>query len=239
MSSKTASFTHFRCVAQRLPSLVRACQRRSVPAGWRQTIRDQNRTDLKTMQINLRTAALLSAGVISLASVAQAEEKLSPVSTALSSTAISGYVSTSAIWKPGTSDASIPGRAWDGPASKHDGFNLDVVSLTVAKPVSEGDWGAGYVAQMWFGPDAVGFNTSFPNAFGAGGDVAVKQAFVDLHAPIGNGLDIKLGHFNYIGGYEVPEAGGNPNYSRSFAWTQEPANHNGCLLHYTGNSVGH
>ena len=41
--------------------------------------------------------------------------------------------------------------------------------MTLSKPVSEGDWGAGYVAQMWFGPDAVGFNTSFPNAFGAGG----------------------------------------------------------------------
>ena len=117
------------------------------------------------MHYNRRTSALLAAGVISLAAVAHAEEKVTAIQTALTSTTISGYVSTSAIWKPGTSAASIPGRAWDGPASKHDGFNLDVVSLTIAKPVSEGDWGAGYVAQMWFGPDAVGFNTSSPNAF--------------------------------------------------------------------------
>jgi len=79
----------------------------------------------------------------------------------------------------------------------------------------------------------VGFNTSFPNSAANGGDFGVKQAFVDLKAPIGNGLDIKLGHFNYIGGYEVPDAGGNPNYSRSFAWTQEPASHTGLLLTYT------
>src|SRR2546430_9322810 len=74
-----------------------------------------------------------------------------------------------------------------------------------------------------------------PNFFGSGGsggDFEVKQAFVDLHAPIGNGLDIKLGHFNYSGGYEVPDAGGNPNYSRSFAWTLEPASHTGLLLTY-------
>src|SRR5207249_5037998 len=87
------------------------------------------------------------------------------------------------------------------------------------------------------GPDAVNFNTSFPNGFGSGGDFGVKQAFVDLHAPVGNGLDIKLGHFNYIGGYEMPDAGLNPNYSRSFAWTQEPASHTGVLLSYTVNPV--
>src|SRR5258708_36975527 len=89
--------------------------------------------------------------------------------------------------------------------------------------------------QLWAGSGAVHFNISFPNGFGRGGDFGVKQAFVDLHAPIGNGLDIKLGHFNYIGGYEVPDAGGNPNYSRSFAWTQEPASHTGVLLSYTAN----
>jgi len=88
---------------------------------------------------------------------------------------------------------------------------------------------------MWFGPDANGFNTSFPTGAGASADLAVKQAYVDLHAPIGNGLDIKLGHFNYIGGYEMPDAGDNPNYSRSFAWTLEPASHTGLLLSYKVN----
>jgi hypothetical protein len=181
--------------------------------------------------------AMAAAGLVTLPPVLRAEEQPSSVLTALSATTLSGYVSTSAIWEPGTSSASIPGRAFDGPASKQDGFNLDVVSLTLAKPVSEGDWGAGYLVQLWAGPDAVGFNTSAPNIAGAGGDFAVKQAYVDLHAPIGNGLDIKLGHFNYIGGYEVPDSGGNPNYSRSYAWTQEPASHTGLLLSYTVNDV--
>src|SRR5260221_3453608 len=195
------------------------------------------------MKCNPWTMALVGAGLVSLPAVIQAEEKPSDVLTALSSTTLSGYVNTSAIWQPGTAKAGvtgIPGRAFDGPQSKQDGLNLDVVSLTLSKPVSEGDWGAGYTAQIWAGPDAVGFNTSFPNGFGSGrsgGDFGVKQAFVDLHAPIGNGLDIKLGHFNYIGGYEVPDAGGNPNYSRSFAWTQEPASHTGLLLSYTVNPV--
>src|SRR6266478_1708479 len=184
------------------------------------------------MKCNPWTLALIGAGLVTLPAVSQAEEKPSSVLTALSATTLSGYVGTSASWRPGTGTGAIPGRAWDGPASKQDGFNLDVVSLTLAKPVSEGDWGAGYLFQLWAGPDAVDFNTSSPNGFGSGGDFGVKQAFVDLHAPIGNGLDIKLGHFNYIGGYEVPDAGGNPNYSRSFAWTLEPASHTGLLLSY-------
>jgi hypothetical protein len=177
--------------------------------------------------------ALVGIGLVSLPAVIKAEEKPSDVLTALSATTLSGYVDTSAIWRPGTSSAGIPGRAFDGPSSKQDGFNLDVVSVTLSKPVSEGDWGAGYTAQLWAGPDMVGFNTAFPNTSASGGDFGVKQAFVDLHAPIGNGLDIKLGHFNYIGGYELPEAGLNPNFSRSFAWTQEPASHTGVLLSYT------
>src|SRR6266446_4450431 len=184
------------------------------------------------MKCNPWTLALIGAGLVTLPAVSQAEEKPSSVLTALSATTLSGYVGTSASWRPGTGTGAIPGRAWDGPASKQDGFNLDVVSLTLAKPVSEEAWGAGYLFQMWAGPDAVGFNTAFPNGAGGGGDFAVKQAFVDLKAPIGNGLDIKIGHFNYIGGYEVPDAGGNPNYSRSFAWTQEPASHTGILLSY-------
>ncbi len=187
------------------------------------------------MKHNPWTLALIGAGLVSLPAVTNGEEHVSSVMTALSATTLSGYVSTSAIWEPGTSRAGvsgIPARAFDGPQSKQDGFNLDVVSLTLAKPVSEGDWGAGYLAQVWAGPDAVGFNTSAPNPAGSGGDFAVKQAYVDLHAPIGNGLDIKLGHFNYIGGYEMPDAGDNPNYSRSYAWTLEPASHTGLLLSY-------
>ena len=187
------------------------------------------------MKLNQWTLALAAAGVVSLESIVQAEEKeqkMNPLLTAVSSTTLSGYVSTSAIWKPGTSNAGIPGRAFDAPASKHDGFNLDVVSLMLAKPLSEDDWAAGYAAQLWFGPDAVGFNTSAPNLATAGGDLAVKQAYIDVRAPIGNGIVVRLGHFNYIGGYEVPDSGDDLNYSRSYAWTLEPASHTGVLASY-------
>src|SRR5207249_3710348 len=190
------------------------------------------------MKVNKWTLGLAAVGLVSLPSLVQAEEKPSSLLTALSATTISGYVNTDATWKPGTGNAGgIPGRAFDAPAGKQDGFNLNVVSLKLAKPLDETQWAAGYTAQLWFGPDAVNFNTSFPNGSGSGGDLAVKQAYIELRMPIGNGLDWKIGHFNYIGGYEQPDAGDNPNFSRSYAWTLEPASHTGLLATYKINEM--
>ena len=60
------------------------------------------------MKFNKWTVALAALGVVSLASAAKAEEKASPVMTALSSTTISGYVDTSAQWNFGTGNANLP-----------------------------------------------------------------------------------------------------------------------------------
>ena len=183
------------------------------------------------MKFNKWTLGLAAAGVVSLASAAQAEEKAtSQVLTAVSSTTLSGYVDTSAIWKFGTGNAALPGRAFDG-VGKLDGFNLNVVGLTLEKPLSEDQWAAGYKANLIFGPDATAFNTS-ANAFAGGADFSVKEAYVALRMPVGNGLDWKIGSFNTIIGYESFESYLNPNYSRSFGWQLEPTQHTGVLASY-------
>jgi hypothetical protein len=179
------------------------------------------------MKLNQWTLGLAAAGVISLASVAGAEEATSQVLTALSSTTLSGYVDTSAIWKFGTGNQLV-GRAFDGTA-KQDGFNLNVVKLTLEKPLDEGQWSAGYKADLLFGPDASLFNQVIGNG---SQDVGIKQAYVVLRAPVGNGIDIKMGVFDTIIGYEVFEAGNNPNYSRSYGWQLEPTQHTGVLASY-------
>jgi hypothetical protein len=75
------------------------------------------------MKLNQWTIALAAAGVVSLGAVVQAEEAQQHVLTALSSTTLSGYVSTSAIWKFGTGNAAMPGRSYDG-AGKRMGLIL-------------------------------------------------------------------------------------------------------------------
>jgi hypothetical protein len=53
------------------------------------------------MKVNKWTIGLAAAGLVSLPSGAQSEEKASPLMTALSSTTIGGYVSSSVWWMPG------------------------------------------------------------------------------------------------------------------------------------------
>jgi hypothetical protein len=190
------------------------------------------------MKFNQWTLALASVGIISLGSVAQAEEQHS-IMTALSSTTLSGYVDTSASWWTGTQNdptgrpnLGLPGRTFDG-ANKQDGFNLNVVKLVLEKPLGDATtWSAGYKADLVFGPDADYYASR--DTFGGvtADNFSVKQAYVALRAPVGNGLDLKLGVWDTIVGYEFFESGSNPNYSRSYGYFIEPTHHTGLLASY-------
>ena len=182
------------------------------------------------MKYNKWTIALASAGIISLATTANAEEKVNYVATALSATSISGYVDTSAQWNFGTGNAHLPDYKFGG-SSKADGFNFNVVQLRIDKPLSEEEWAAGYRADVWFGPDANVLNT--PSVFSSSAnDVALRQAYVSLRVPVGNGIDLKAGVFDSIIGYESVESPNNPNYTRSYGHTIEPQTHTGLLATY-------
>lgn len=183
------------------------------------------------MTINKWRLALASAGIISLGTAVQAEEQ-HQVMTALSQTTLSGYVDTSAIWAPGGPNGTLWGRRFDGTADKLDGFNLHAVKLVLEKPLDEGQWSAGYKADLIFGPDANYYGSLFNGGGGNADDFAVKQAYVALRAPVGNGLDIKLGVWDTLIGYEVFESVNNPNFSRSYGYFIEPTHHTGVLLSY-------
>src|SRR5262249_32745496 len=111
-----------------------------------------------------------------------------------------------------------------------DGFNLDVVKVSIEKPLDEAQWAAGYKVDLLFGPDANTFATTSTGA--ATSDFGIKQAYVALRAPVGNGLDFKVGVYDTPIGYEVFDAGENPNYTRSWGYTIEPTTHTGVLGTY-------
>src|SRR5687767_5190068 len=187
------------------------------------------------MRNNMWTLALASAGVIGLGTTAVQAEEQHALMTSLSQTTISGYVDTSAIWSPGSPNGILHGRTFDGTPDKLDGFNLHAVKLRLEKPLDEGQWSAGYMADLVFGPDANYYQT-YVNG-GTGGpvnqdDFAVKQAYVALRAPVGNGLDIRLGVWDTLIGYEVFESVNNPNFSRSYGYYIEPTHHTGVLVSY-------
>jgi hypothetical protein len=185
------------------------------------------------MKFNKWTVGLAAIGVVSLASAARADEQMSRVQTALSNTTISGYVSASFNWAMspgGNSYQNSPAAGIPYQGGKQDGFNLDVVKLSISKPQDESPWAAGYQVDLIFGPDAVNYNT-LANAE-SGADFAIKQAYVVLQTPVGNGINWKVGVFDSPIGYESFDAGNDPNYTRSWGNAIEPTELTGILASY-------
>jgi hypothetical protein len=186
------------------------------------------------MNVNKWTLGLAAVGLVSLPACLLADEKvtLSPIETAVSSTVLSGYVDTSMHWVPGTGNGFPPAFAFNTP-SKQDGFNLNAVKLALEKPLDEGQWSAGYKTEVLFGPNAALLGTLPSLSDGSStSQLAIKQAYVNVRAPLGNGLDFKVGVFDTIIGYESTDAVNNPNYTRSYGYTIEPTTHTGVLATY-------
>ncbi|MCX7866142.1 outer membrane beta-barrel protein [Limisphaera sp. VF-2] len=188
------------------------------------------------MKLNQWTLGLAAMGVISLSSAVRAEEASVPLMTALSSTVISGYVDTSAQWNLGTGTGNSVLPPLFGGVDKADGFNLNVVQLSISKPLDETDWAAGYRVDLWLGPDANSLGTQSTLSTGSG-DLAIRQAYVALRAPVGNGVDLKMGVFDSVIGYESIAAVDNPNFTRSYGRTIEPTTHTGVLASYRVNEL--
>lgn len=68
-------------------------------------------------------------------------------------------------------------------------------------------------------------------------DLAIPQAYLEVFAPLGNGLTVKIGHFYTIIGHEVVTAPNNFFYSHSYTMQYgEPFTHTGVLFNYSLNN---
>ena len=191
------------------------------------------------MKFNKWTMGLAAVGVVSLASAARADEKMSVVNTALTGTTLSGYVDVSAQYNLNKQNGGeTPAYAF-GPG-KADGFNLNSIDLALDKPLTEGAWAAGYHVELMAGPDSVPGSSvkwsqnSSRGPFVTGAGVSVRQAYIALRTPLGNSaIDWKVGVFdNSIVGYESNSDPLNPNYTRSYGYTMEPTTFTGILATY-------
>ena len=181
------------------------------------------------MNYNQWTTALAAIGAVSLASATRADGKMSAVQSALSNTTISGYVDTSATWRPGTDTTPVDGPNMPFGTAKNDGFSLNTIDIVLDKPEDESPWAAGYHVEFMLGPDAVS-----TEGFGADG---VRQAYLTLRTPVGNGLEWKVGVWDSILGYESSSAPLNPNYTRSYGWTIDSKTLTGILATYKINDL--
>jgi hypothetical protein len=183
------------------------------------------------MKINKWTSGLAAVGLVILAPGARAQDTNAPaaastnapasapapipLATALTATTISGYVDTSMVWNPGTGNANPAPYLFN--AGKQDGFNIDSADVKIARAPDSTPWGAGYTLEVMYGPDGAAI----------AGDVPLRQAYVELMAPVGNGIDFEVGQFDNIIGYEANDDYKNPNWTRSYGYTLEPTSHTG------------
>jgi hypothetical protein len=196
------------------------------------------------MKFNQWTLGLAAVGAVSLASAVRADEaKLSQVQTALSNTTISGYVDVGANWTAGNQSPRVAIFDNVGP-QKTDNFSLNSVTISLDKPQDETPWAAGYHVDLNAGTDAInGFNngsfggTSAQSISDGLGTFSVRQAYIALRTPVGNGIDWKVGVIDGITGYEGNTSYANPNYSRSYGYAVNPASYTGILGTYKFTSL--
>jgi len=189
------------------------------------------------MKFNKWTLGLAAVGAVSLASAVRADEaKIIPLQTTLANTTISGYIDTAVQYNAGnqSADSTQPvGTAGNvGSVSKIDSFTLNDIDIAIDKPVDSTPWAAGYHADFNLGTDAVGIGTA-----NTGFASAVRQAYVVLSTPVGNGITWKAGVQDDIIGYEGNTYYSNPNYTRSVGYFLEPTTLLGLVGTYQINSM--
>ncbi|MGR3309204.1 MAG: porin [Candidatus Brocadiales bacterium] len=98
-------------------------------------------------------------------------------------------------------------------------FTLNNVELIVMKEATEDDpVGFGFVTMYGEQANFVTFVPSHGRVDLANNSFTIQQGFVTYKAPIGNGIDIKMGKFATWIGAEFIESVDNPNYSRSLLY---------------------
>lgn len=168
-------------------------------------------------------------------------EDVNHVETAQKGIVLSGYVDVGYIYNFTGNDngaTGIPTRFDRDETSKGD-FNVNAVKLVLEKPLSDAnELQAGFRADLMVGEDA-----SYLGGNGGAGALTsdslfVEQAYVTLRAPIGNGLDFKIGKFVTWLGYEVIERPANLNitYGNLFE-NMIPLYHTGVSAEYSFNDT--
>jgi len=183
------------------------------------------------MKFNKWTLGLAAVGAVSLASAVRADEaKLSALNTAISGTTISGYVDVAAQYNFGDPSGKNGSSVWNQPVGlngyKADNFSVNNVTISLDKPLDESPWAAGYHIDLNTGSDAI-----------YAGDGWLRQGYVTLRTPVGNGIDWKVGFFDGVTGYESNTGWQNPNYTRSYGYQVNPATEAGAIGSYKINNV--
>jgi len=178
------------------------------------------------MKMNKWTMGLAAAGVVTLSSVAQAQDAAAGAEALAASTTLSGYVSTGYKFNKASNGVGYF-RAGEG----RNAFSLDVVDLKLSSAQGDGAMDSGYTVELWMGPAASDIDTN-DAASSDENSLALMQANIDLRW---NDIDLKIGQFGTVVGNEVYNYNENALYTHSWGFALEPTHHTGILASYTVN----
>jgi hypothetical protein len=165
----------------------------------------------------------------------KAVEKVNYVETAQSGIKLSGYID--AGYSYNFTGNEVAGRVLNsadfGP---YGDFNLNAVKLTLSKDLTDAnEFQAGFRVDLKLGEDVAGFFTSLSD--GTSSDLLLQQAYVILRAPVGNGIDIKVGKFASLLGYEVDDRPANLNISYGYDYAFVTTLQTGVVAAYKFNDI--
>ena len=180
----------------------------------------------------MRARIVILFGWLSFSALLHAQEAAAGANALAASTTLSGYVSTSYHFGP---DGGNDPYAL-APANRN-AFSLDVIGLSIRRPLDEWLFDTGFRVDLWLGPDA-----SLLDSGASASTVELRQAYIDLRVPIADpreaggarSLDLRLGVFDSPLGYESLDRNLNPHYTHSWGFTIEPTLHTGLLAMYPG-----
>ncbi|HUB67879.1 MAG TPA: outer membrane beta-barrel protein [Candidatus Methylacidiphilales bacterium] len=169
------------------------------------------------------------------------DQGINYVETAQKGITLSGYVDTSYTEQFGGKGTAFG----SGQALLHqfdvnnNSFNVNAVKIALEKALpSDNVWAAGFRIDTMYGQDAKILSASDPVLGSAGSSVYLEQALVKVNIPVGNGLQIYMGKFVTLLGYEVIESPANPNFSRGLLFTNAiPLTNTGIYADYKFNST--
>ncbi|MBV8879341.1 MAG: porin, partial [Planctomycetaceae bacterium] len=166
----------------------------------------------------------------------------SPLMTALKGTKFSGFVD--AGYEFGFNSLHASPTTNPGPAdrlfdNRGHSFYLNSVQLNVERLADE-KMIIGYHLELAAGHDVGIYNGGlFPATGGVLGDqVGLQEGWVQILAPVGSGLDIRIGKMATLVGYEVLESKDDFNYSRGLLFSFiQPFTHTGIRASYNVNEM--
>ncbi|MDC0050286.1 porin [Verrucomicrobia bacterium] len=166
--------------------------------------------------------------------LARAQDAAESAPALAASATLSGYVSTGYRWGPGTGNFAY---GLSGATSRANAFSLDVVALSLRRPMENWLLDSGYRVDLWLGPDASDLDTGATTS-----SAELRQAYLDLRFPLVNpitsgettSLDLRIGTFDSIVGFESPDHNANAHYTRSWGYTIQPTVHTGLLAFFPG-----